>query len=231
MVVVQSNYTLLKEEAINLRKRGLSYSEILRKISVAKSTLSLWLRSVGLSKRQKQRLTEKKLSAMRRGWLKVRRKRLLRTLKIKREAKKDIVKLIKNPLWLSGVLLYWAEGTKEKLWRPAERVAFSNMDVKMIKLFYEWSKKFLKIDKENINFELYIHERADIIKAKNFWIRNLKLTPGKISIYFKRHNPKTERKNVKDDYNGVLRIRIAKSIDINRKIAGWIEGVIDYLKV
>ena len=53
--------------ALNLRKQGFSYSEILERIPVAKSTLSLWLREVGLSKRQKQHLTQKKLDAAWRG--------------------------------------------------------------------------------------------------------------------------------------------------------------------
>ncbi len=37
-----------KEKAIALRKQGKTYSEILAKIPVAKSTLSLWLHDVGL---------------------------------------------------------------------------------------------------------------------------------------------------------------------------------------
>ncbi len=59
-----------KEKAIALRRKGLSYSEILKEIPVAKSTLSLWLRSVGLAKKQKQRLTEKKRLGQLRGALK-----------------------------------------------------------------------------------------------------------------------------------------------------------------
>ena len=57
----------LKLEAIELRKAGLTYSEILSKIPVAKSTLSDWLYSVGLSKKQKQRITEKRLAASLKG--------------------------------------------------------------------------------------------------------------------------------------------------------------------
>ena len=57
-----------KQRAITLRKQGLSYNEILKKVPVSKSSLSLWLRSVGLAKEQKQRLTEKKLTSMKRGW-------------------------------------------------------------------------------------------------------------------------------------------------------------------
>ena len=51
---------LEKSQAIAYRKQGFSYSEILSKVPVAKSTLSEWLKSVGLSKAQKHKLTEKK---------------------------------------------------------------------------------------------------------------------------------------------------------------------------
>jgi transposase len=53
----------LKRIAIQLRREGYSYSEILKKVPVAKSTLSLWLRSVNLTNSQKQKLTLKKLKS------------------------------------------------------------------------------------------------------------------------------------------------------------------------
>ena len=56
-----------KVKAIELRKQGFSYREILKQVPVAKSTLSLWLYSVHLSVPQKQTLTQKKLDAARRG--------------------------------------------------------------------------------------------------------------------------------------------------------------------
>jgi transposase len=70
-----------KETAIELRRQGYSYSEILKKIPVAKSTLSLWLRSVGLAERQKQRLTEKKRKGQLKGAQMKRRQRILLTEK------------------------------------------------------------------------------------------------------------------------------------------------------
>ena len=51
-----------KWKAVELRRKGLSYREILQHVPVAKSTLSLWLRTVGLSRPQTQRLTEKRLA-------------------------------------------------------------------------------------------------------------------------------------------------------------------------
>ena len=72
----------LKKKSIFLRKKGWSYSEILRRVPVAKSTLSLWLRSVGLSKKQRQRFTEKKLLAAIRGGETRKKNRLEQTREI-----------------------------------------------------------------------------------------------------------------------------------------------------
>lgn len=220
----------LKEKAVILRKQGLSYTEVLKEVPVAKSTLSLWLRSVGLSKRQKQRLTEKKLAAAKRGGLKVQKTRIEKTKQIKNRARSEVKHFIHDPLWLTGTLLYWAEGTKEKEWRPSGRVTFSNMDLEMHRLFRQWLKRYTDIGENDLRYELYIHETKDIGKAKGFWTKNLNLSNQELRVYFKRHNPKSVRKNNNIDYNGLLTIRVLKSSNLNRKIAGWIEGVIEYFK-
>ena len=54
-----------KAAAIRLRKKGLSYKEILEQVPVAKSTLSLWLRDIPLDQTQKDRLDEKRLRVSR----------------------------------------------------------------------------------------------------------------------------------------------------------------------
>ena len=76
----------LRDKAIKLRGAGLLYSEILQEIPVAKSTLSLWLQSVSLSKRQVQRLTEKKSEAIQRGWQSRKNERIEKTIEIRHKA-------------------------------------------------------------------------------------------------------------------------------------------------
>ncbi len=223
------SYKAAKDKAINLRKDGLSYSEILEKVPVAKSTLSLWLRLVGLSKRQHQRLSEKKLQAARRGAKFVNQRRLEKTALIKSLARKEVTNLIKDPLWLSGVVLYWAEGSKEKAWRPSEKVIFSNMDYQTIILMNSWFRKHLKCPDSQFVYEIYIHENADINRAKSFWSKMLNIDTERIRVYLKRHNPNSVRKNNNSRYYGVFRIVLLRGTDLNRKIAGWIEGVIEYL--
>lgn len=214
-----------KEKAIELRKNGFSYSEILREVSVAKSTLSFWLKNIGLSSTQKQRLTDKKLAAMKRGSEKVHRLRMERWNKIKTQASSEINKLSKEERWLLGIALYWAEGSKEKENGHSTGIKFSNSDMSMILIFRSWLREFFEISEENMKYELYIHERADWKSAQNFWASRLKIQPENIRIYFKPHNSNPKRKNIGKEYVGLIRLCISDSIFITRKISGWVEGI------
>jgi hypothetical protein len=67
-----------------------------------------------------------------------------------------------------------------------------------------------------------IHESGDVAAAQQFW---LAVTSADSRLFskpsLKRHNPKTTRKNVGDDYHGCLRISIRHSSALLRKIEGW----------
>jgi hypothetical protein len=115
-----------KKKAVSLRKEGYSYNEILKVVPVAKSTLSLWLREVGLSIRHKQRLTEKKLVAARKGGLAKRQWRVRLEKSIKEKALQDITGISEYELLILGTALYWAEGSKQKEHLVSVGVIFSN---------------------------------------------------------------------------------------------------------
>lgn len=216
-----------KERAVILRKKGLSYREILKEIPVAKSTLSLWLRSVGLSKRQKQRLTAKKLASIRRGWTKWHQRRIDLTNEIVSAARGEIGKLTKRELWLVGIALYWAEGTKEREASIGQPLSFNNSDPGMIKVYLQWLKEILKVPEDEIKYEIYIHKTANYQKAFEFWSQVVNIDQNVFKIYFKKNKIATKRKNVGDNYNGLLRIKVKRSSHLNRKVAGWTEGLSD----
>ena len=215
-----------KEKAIKLRRRGFSYSEILKEVPVAKSTLSLWLRSVGLAKEQKQRLTEKRLAALLRGAYAKRNYRLVITEEIKNKARREVGKLSNREVWLIGIALYWAEGHKEKI--KSSNVRFTNSDPQMIKLFLRWLQKICKISKKDIFCEIYLHETATKREQeiRKYWskITNFPLVQFQ-KIRWKKNKINTKRKNIGKDYRGLLRITVRKSTNLNRKITGWIEGI------
>lgn len=218
----------LKHEAIKLRKNGLTYTEILKLVPVAKSTLSLWLRSVSLSRRQRQTLTAKKLASQRRGGEARKRERIQRTSKILSTSIAEIDKISEKELWLMGTMLYWAEGAKEKIWRTGCSMKFDNSDPRMIKLFIIWMKVCLKIRDDDFNACIYIHEnwKDRQSEIRSFWAKVTGLGYNNLDkIYFKHNRLSTKRKNVGKEYHGLLRVTIKRSIDLNRRIAGWIEGI------
>src|SRR3989344_3546039 len=218
-----------KEKAILLRKEGLSYNEILKQVPVAKSSLALWLQSIGLSEKQKQRLSEKKLASARRGALKKKEDRILKTRVIKENAEKEVKKLTRREVWLVGVALYWAEGSKEKEWRPGSRTQFSNSDQNMIRFFMFWLTEICGVSKGYIVPEIYIHEshREKISAVISFWSRETSISADKFKrIYFKKNKIKIKRRNIGSGYYGVLRLSVSESSELNRKISGWTNGII-----
>ncbi len=211
-----------KDKAIALRRSGMSYGEILKEIPVAKSTLSLWLRDVGLAKRQMQVLSEKRRAAALRGAAKRREQRLTSIHSIELLAKKEFSRFVNKSLWLAGVMLYWAEGAKQKITNVSQAVKFSNSDSGMVKLFLKWLIEICEIARKEIKCELYIHQNGRIKEASNYW--NQQLTPFKVdAIYFKRSKVIVSRKNVNDQYHGLITVRVLRSTELNRRISAWIK--------
>lgn len=215
-----------KQLAIKLRKKGFTYGEILRQVPVAKSTLSLWLRSVGLALPQKQRITEKRIQARLRGASARRQKRILLTKQIYSEAGQEIGQISRRELWLIGAALYWAEGNKQKEHNVSQDVKFSNSDPLMIKIFLKWLLDICKISIDDIKFEIYLHETNLADGVKEFWAKTTGFGIEKFqTIYWKKNKINTKRKNKGENYNGLLRIKVKKSTNFNREIAGWCKAI------
>lgn len=220
-------YTKEKDKAIKLRKTGHSYSEILRKVFVAKSTLSEWFKDVGLSKRQKQKITEKRILAAKKGGLIKKKQRLERIRLINKETSKDIKFISKRELLLLGIALYWAEGSKEKSYYPGSGLQFGNSDPKMIVVFLEWLKS-VGVKRDRIIFEIYIHENSknNVKIVRKYWSKVTGFSLKNFNrVYYKKHKIKTNRKNTGDLYYGGLRVKVSNSSELVRKIAGWSDAI------
>jgi len=225
---------ILREQAISLRKEGRTYQEILQEIPVAKSTLSLWLRSVDLAKPQKQRLTGKKLAAARRGGEARRRHRIEETERLLQIAKRDIGRLSERELLLIGTALYWAEGTKAKPWSISEGVQFTNSDPDMIRFFLYWASVVFPAANSDISFWLFVHRnhQSRIDAIRSFWAETTGYPEGAfVKVSWKKHRPKTLRKNTGENYYGVLKVTVPRSTALNRQVAGWIKGITEGIEI
>lgn len=225
-----NKYSILRKNAIALRKQGFSYSEINKKIPVSKSTLSLWLRDIVLSAKAENRLKARMKLGQPYGARAQKTIRIEKTNKIVRSAKKDIGIINKRELFLIGTALYWAEGAKQKEHNPSQIVTFSNSDYKMIQIFIKWLIDCLKISRSRIKFEIYSHEniRQKEVEVVNHWSKVTGFTKNNFKkIRYKKDKKNDFRKNQGKDYFGLLRINVRKSTDLNRKITGWTQGICD----
>lgn len=217
-----------KQLAISMRKEGKSYREILKKVPVAKSTLSYWLGSVNLTNKQKYQLTQKKLQAALRGAAAQKQKRIKKEIEMAYDAKIELGKISKRDLLMIGIALYWAEGEKIKSYSPTVSLKFTNSDPKMIRIFLAWCYQCQNLTQEDISVSLYIHE--DHFEKKDHYIQYWSTQTGiKIAkfdkIYRKRGNPLTVRKNTGDNYSGQITITVKKSVNLNRKIVGYVDEI------
>lgn len=214
--------------AINLRRQGFSYREILARVPVAKSTLSLWLQQVKLAKKQHQRLTQKRIDAALRGARARHQTRISEVKALERNGLAEINRISGRELWLIGTVLYWAEGSKQYDHSPSTGVMFGNSDPRMINVFLKWLEQ-MNVPSSAIYFELYVHEtrKSDALSFKRWWVRELNISSRQLNrIYFKKGNPKTNRKNIADLYHGLIRIKVNSSTVLNRKISGWVHGIV-----
>lgn len=219
-----------KNKAIQLRREGLTYSEILKNVPVAKSTLSEWLRSIKLTKKQFHILTKKKMLSALRGSAEKKRLRIEKEENIIKKSLLEIEKLSDRENFLCGVMLYWAEGSKQKKTNVSVGVEFSNSDSNMLRFFIYWLHKYLNINFEDITFDIYLHinfENEKDVFVK-YWSNELNFPIEKFyRVYFKKNIIKTKRINVEKNYHGQIKVKVKRSTDLNRKITGWIEGFIN----
>ena len=222
-----------KKKAIMLRKKGLTYGGILDLVPVAKSTLAIWLKEVKLSKSQKQKFTlAKKLSSLRGGQAR-RKQRIIKQKNIISVAKSEIKTLSKKEIFLLGVALYWAEGSKEKDYKPGSTFAFSNMDAKIIRVMIIWLLKVCKVKKNMLIFNIFLHKthKHRVKETRKYWARVTNFPIESFStIYWKRNKIQTNRKNTEEKYYGVLKIKVKQSSGLVRKIAGWSDGIFEKVK-
>ena len=143
------------------------------------------------------------------------------------QEKEDVGLLTERELWLIGIALHWAEGTKQNTRSPSAGIMFGNTDARMVRVYLAWLST-LGVRKEDIYFELYCHtiRKGEVMTFREWWEHQLNLASGQIEkIYFKSGNPNSNRSNTGDLYRGLLRIRVKSSTSLNRKLHGWAEGI------
>lgn len=154
-------------KAVELRRKGLSIGEIAKKLEVAKSSVSVWVREVVLTKNQLDRLEANKNS------FEVVEKRRLRRLSNEKEkrqvimdaAAKEIKTISRKDLQIIGLCLYLGEGAKTQ--RGAVKLANSDPDV--IKIMMKYFREVCLVPEKRFRAHIHTYSHLSVEKAEAYW--------------------------------------------------------------
>jgi transcriptional regulator with XRE-family HTH domain len=203
--------THVRRECRRLRRSGLTYDEIRVRTGVSKGTLSLWLRDLPVPDRcilrRKQQLARIAGSGPAAQRLRAQFRREMR-ISIAEDA---MSRLERRELFLAGLALYWAEGTKDKPWNRNGRVVIINSDPSVLSVFLAWLD-LVGVSSDRRSYRLSIHESAQVAEQERWWAVTLQIPLSSFRrASLKRHNPLPSRHNVIEGYHGCLTVSVARS--------------------
>ncbi len=165
------SYSMRKDKmgAVEMRKSGKSYNDIVSALRIPKSTLSGWFSTIDWSRELRQRLQKDRQSGhvIRLQELnKLRGAHLARAYEEARtEAKTEFDTLKYNPLFIAGIMLYWGEG--DKLTKYA--VTLTNSDPALIRLYVFFLENICRIPKEKIKAHILIYPDLNEETCRLYW--------------------------------------------------------------
>lgn len=221
-------YGKLEEKKIvqKLRLKGLSYSEIQKKVKVSKDTISRWCRDIILSSEQLNRLLQNKLNGATKGRMigskKQQAERIKRSQMLFDIGISKVGKLNKRDRLLAGIGLYIGDGGKSD-----NRFAFSNSDPKTIKFMSKWLTEFFDVLPDKMAGQIWIHDNLNEKEARKYWSELTKIPDSRIYKSYIAKNKKNSRKVRKQLHNHGVFTLLYLSSSIQREILGLMAGMLN----
>ncbi len=211
----------LRQKSIEMRREGYSVKEIADTLSVAKGSVSTWVKDVTLTLQQKLRLKNKTHSPdviEKRRQSRLKNEFNKKTLAIA-EASKEIRKIDKDMLKMIGIALYWGEGGKTM----TGMARISNSDPAIIKIGLRFFREICNVEENRFFVHIHIHSVEAVQRAEKYWSN---ITGIPISQFYKTYTIKSKgSKNLRQTLQyGTIDVGVCDT-KLLLKILGWIEGL------
>jgi hypothetical protein len=224
----------IKQQAIALRLKGMSYLEIQKLLGTPKSTLSSWLRNVQISDTALMRINKKGRQLAIEALIKRNQaqthKAIQRSTTIQKTSSKEIGLITHRELLLLGASLYWAEGYKRPIvnngkTRTYHPVSLSNSDPLLIKLFLKFLREVCKVEDSKISANIRIFEHQNASQLLQFWHKTTKIPLGKFhKFYYGISKSSLGKRPFNVLPYGTIQIVIGDT-QLFHRIMGWIKGL------
>lgn len=143
-------------------KKKLSMMEIADKLHVTHATIDYWMNKHAIPRRSCSESAYLKINAGRNPF------------KLKKKLDKK-----EKELLLTGLALFWAEGSK--VFRGSIQLA--NLDHRMLEIFAKFLREICGIEENRLRLYVRVYKGFDIDNAKRYWARKLKMSTKRVFVY------------------------------------------------
>ena len=188
--------------AIELRKKGYSFTEISNELHISKSTASVWCRNIQLSDVAQKRLRTKVTLGQMKSAENKRNRTEQQLIDYWENANNQIANQKYDQLnpKLFCSLLYWCEGGKY----DNTFVQFTNSDPLIISAFLTLLRKSFVLNEAKFRVCIHLHSYHSNVKQTEFWSKLTKIKKKQFIKPFKKEN---SGKRIRLNYQGCLQIR------------------------
>ena len=209
-----------KLRAMELRKKGNSYTYISEILNISKSTLSDWLAEIPYTPNAEtvSRIGRAR-AASGEAKSKIRRDSILEA---GTASKRELGRMSQRDLFMLGLGLYVGEGSK-----TAEIIGFVNADPSVINLMIRWFTEAIGLPKANLRIRLHLYPDSDERRSLQYWS---KITTIPVSQFQKTSfDRRTDKKATKSGklLHGTAHLRLKSfgekrfGVFLFRKISAW----------
>lgn len=223
-----------KNQALQLRLRGKSYSEIKSILGIPKSTLAGWFTGLVLSDKVRRRLLQRSragaIEALLQRNINQTAAAQTRAAAAQKQSAQTIGKLTRRELLLIGTALYWAEGYKRPVVRNGRTrtyhaVSITNSDPLLVSVFVRFLRDCCRVPLQKIKASLRLYKHLNEKELIQFWHRTtgIPLDNFRKTYYGISSASKGQRPYNRLPY-GVIQIVVADT-KLFHTIIGYIEGI------
>jgi hypothetical protein len=208
-----------RDRALALRRQGVSMGEISKQLGVSKGSVSLWVRDVVLSKKQRSTLTARGFSVE--AIEKRRTHRIANTQKkhqvVVNTAKEKIESLSQHELLLVGAALYWGEGGKT----ITGMARLANSDPHIIRTMMRFFREICGVHQDKFRAQVHTFSHLNTNEAEKYWSQISGIP--RAQFYKTYSKPSSASKGKKDSLPyGTFQIYVCDTT-VFLTIKGWIE--------
>ena len=180
-------------------KNRLSMVEIADKLNITSPIIGYWMKKHKLSRRSNSESTYCKLNPDGDPF-----------------SVKSKLNRQERDLMLTGLMLYWGEGSKT----AKSSLQLANLDHRMLQIFVKFLREICRIHEEKLRLFVRVYKKFDKDKAKKYWAKTLKMSTDRIFVY--PHTDKRSKVHKQWSEYGIATLQCH-----NLKLREWIAKAIE----